>query len=342
MLLLAKQDFTLGTLIQRFFSERLVRQRNASQNTISSYRDTWKLFLKYLTSTLKCDVSKISISDVNAEAILDFLEYLEKVRNCCIRSRNQRLAAFKSFFKFAIFVDPTLLDQGERVILIPTKIYERKVLGYLTKAEIEAILNVPERDMVAGRRQYALLQFMYNTGVRASEVTKVKVSDVKILPGTSQVLINGKGSKQRIVPIWDETANILFDLISEQGDCDTPNASVFKNQVGATITRSGIRYLIDTAVKKAIPNCSSLADREISPHTFRHTTAIHLLQSGVDLNLIRMWLGHVKLDTTHQYIDSDTEMKREALMKGGIIPPSKNTKWKPTTEILDFLEGICK
>lgn len=339
---MGKSSLSLGTLIQSFFNERLVNQRNASSNTISSYRDTWRLFLKYLSETLKRDIGKITITDVTADNILGFLEYLEKDRNCCIRSRNQRLAAFKSFFKYALFADPTLMMQGERVLLIPSKIYERKVLGYLTKAEIQAILDVPKRDTVSGRRHYALLQFMYNTGARASEVTAVKVSDVRFLPGASQVLINGKGSKQRIVPIWNETADVLFDLISEQGDSNNPNAYTFKNQVGGAITRSGIRYLIDTAVEKAIPQCSSLADRNISPHTFRHTTAMHLLQSGVDLNLIRMWLGHIKLDTTHQYVDSDTDMKRAALMKGGIIPHTGNTKWKPTAEILAFLDGIGK
>lgn len=339
---MVKSSFSLGVLIQSFFNERLVRQRNASPNTISSYRDTWRLFLKYLLETLKRDIGKITITDVTAEAVLGFLEHLEKDRNCCIRSRNQRLAAFKSFFKYALFVDPALMMQGERVLLIPSKIYERKVLGYLTKAEVQAVLDVPKRDTASGRRHYALLQFMYNTGTRASEATAVKVSDVRFLPGASQVLINGKGSKQRIVPIWDETADVLLDLISEQGDSNNPHAYVFKNQVGGTITRSGIRYLIDTAVEKAIPNCNSLADRNISPHTFRHTTAMHLLQSGVDLNLIRMWLGHIKLDTTHQYIDSDTDMKREALMKGGIIHRTNNAKWKPTTEILAFLDGVGK
>ena len=339
---MAKQTFTLGALIQGFFSERLIKQRNASANTISSYRDTWRLFLKYLSDTLKRNIDKITIADVTAEAILDFLEHLEIDRDCCIRSRNQRLSAFKAFFRYTIFADPTLMVQGERVFSIPIKIYERKVLGYLTKAEIEVILDVPKRNTISGRRHYALMQFMYNTGVRASEVTTIKVSDIKIIPGASQVLVNGKGSKQRIVPIWDETANVLLDLISEHGDSSNHNDYVFKNQVGGTITRSGIRYLIDTAVEKAIPKCRSLIGRNISPHTFRHTTAMHLLQSGVDLNLIRMWLGHVKLDTTHQYIDSDTEMKRDALMKGGIIPHSNNSKWKPTAEILAFLDGIGK
>ena len=337
-----KDKFTIGALVQGFFHERLIRQMNASENTLCSYRDNLRLFLAYLSKTLYRDISKITIADVTAEAVLGFLDYCEKERNCSIRSRNQRLASLKSFFKYAVFTDPSLLMQGERIFLIPTKNYERRVLGYLTKTEVEAILNIPNRSTVAGRRHYALLQFLYNTGSRATEVTKLKVYDVKFIPGASQVLINGKGSKQRVVPIWDETADVLLELISEQNDCKTPDAYIFKNQIGETITRSGIRYIVETSVKAAEKSCKSLVGRNISPHTFRHTTAMHLLQSGVDLNLIRMWLGHVKLDTTHQYIDSDTEMKRNALMRGGIIPPSDNPKWKPTPEILAFLDSIGK
>lgn len=339
---MAKDKFTLGTLVQGFFNERLIRQMNASDNTLCSYRDNLRLFLMYLSNTLKRDISKLTIEDFTADTILGFLDYCETERSCSIRTRNQRLATFKSFFKYAVFVDPTLLLQNERITKIPTKRYERRVLGFLTKAEVETVLGSPNRKTIKGRRHYALLQFMYNTGTRATEVTLLKVSDIKILKGASQVLIHGKGSKQRIVPIWDETADVLLDLISEQGDSTNPSASVFKNQNGNTVTRNGLRYIINTYVKEATKNCPSLKERKITPHTFRHTTAMHLLQSGVDLNLIRMWLGHVKLDTTHQYIDSDTEMKRQALMKGGIVPPADSPRWKPTAEILAFLEGIGK
>ncbi|MDD4690447.1 MAG: tyrosine-type recombinase/integrase [Eubacteriales bacterium] len=339
---MAKDKFTLGALVQAYFNERLIRQMNASDNTLSSYRDNLRLFLMYLSNNLKRDISRLTIENFNADTILGFLEYCETERKCSIRTRNHRLATLKSFFKYAVFIDPTLFLQNERIMQIPNKRYERKVLGFLTKAEVEAILNTPDRKTVKGKRHYALLQFMYNTGTRATEVTLLKVSDIKIAKGASQVLINGKGSKQRIVPVWDETADILLDLISEQGDIYNPNSSVFKNQNGNTVTRNGIRYIIDTYVKETTKSCPSLKERKITPHTFRHTTAMHLLQSGVDLNLIRMWLGHVKLDTTHQYIDSDTEMKRNALMKGGIVPPVDSPKWKPTPEILAFLDSIGK
>jgi site-specific recombinase XerD len=339
---LARDKFTLGALVQTYFNDRLIRQMNASENTLSSYRDNLRLFLTYLSETQKRDISKLTIEDFNADTILGFLDHCESVRGCSIRTRNQRLATLKSFFRYAVFVDPTLFLQNERIMQIPNKRFERRVLGFLTKDEIGAILDAPNRKTAKGRRHYALLQFMYNTGARATEVTLLKVSDIKLAKGASQVLINGKGSKQRIVPIWDETVNVLLDLISEQGDSSNLEASVFKNQSRKTVTRNGIRYIIDAYVKKASKDMPSLEERKITPHTFRHTTAMHLLQSGVDLNLIRMWLGHVKLDTTHQYIDSDTQMKRDALMKGGIVPPNDSPKWKPTPEILAFLDSIGK
>lgn len=337
-----KTKSTLGVLIQSFFNERLIRQMNASENTLRSYRDNLRLFLSYISQETNRNINKITIDDVTAETILNFLDYCEETRGCSVRSRNQRLASLKSFFKHAVFTDPTLLAQGERIFLIPTKSYERKVIGYLTKEEVEAILNVPNRETMTGRRHYAILQLMYNTGARATEITKLNTFDLKINLGASQVLINGKGSKQRVVPIWNETANILLDLISEQTENINSITPIFQNQGGERITRNGIRYVVESSVKTAEKNCQSLIGRNISPHTFRHTTAMHLLQSGVDINLIRMWLGHVKMDTTHQYIESDTEMKRSALMRGGLISPTETPKWNPTPEILAFLDSIGK
>ncbi|MFV0520106.1 MAG: tyrosine-type recombinase/integrase [Lachnospirales bacterium] len=338
---LANEKYSLGALVQSFFNERLIKQMNASENTISSYRDNLRLFLIFLADSKKCNISKLTIQDFNADEILKFLNYCENQRNCSVRTRNQRLASLKSFFKYAVYIDPTLFLQNERIMQLPNKKYEHKVLGFLTKSEINSILDAPDRNTIKGRRHYAILLFMYNTGARVTEVTLVKVSDIKISKGTSQVLINGKGSKQRIVPIWDDTAKVLVDLITEQNDTFNPNASVFKNQTGQTITRNGIRYIVEHYVALALDGTKN-TNASITPHTFRHTTAMHLLQSGVDLNLIRMWLGHVKLDTTHQYLDSDVEMKREALLKGGILPANTPTKWKPTAEILDFLNTLGK
>jgi len=331
---------SLGTLVQMFFQERLIRQQNASQNTIASYRDTWRLFLVFLTEQKGYSITSFSMNDLTAEMILAFLDHLETDRKCCIRSRNQRLAALKAFFHFAVYVDPTIMGQAQRVLGLPMKRYERKAVGYLTKPEMDSILAVPNRSTISGRRVYSLLLFMYNTGARVSEITALKVTDIRILKNTAQVLIHGKGNKQRIVPLWKETAEVLKDLIDEQNDTSSLQAPVFKNARGLPISRSGITHLLHITVEKSITVCSSLNGRTVSPHIFRHTTAMHLLQSGVDMQLIRMWLGHVNLDTTHQYIEADLDMKRKALEKGGIFPGTANQKWQPTDEILTFLNGL--
>jgi len=330
-------SYSLGTLIQRYFNERLVSQLNASQHTISSYRDAWRMFLSYQTGGKR---RSITLDEFTAENLLGFLSYLETTRGCCIRSRNQRLAVFKAFAHFAIYADPSVAGQMQRILSIPSKRYEKYVLNYLEKEEMEALLSVPNRETASGRRNYALMLTLYNTGARVSEVASICAPDLTVRKGASQLLIHGKGSKQRIVPIWDETADVLIALIRQE--CSEREPELFKNARGEPITRGGIAHILKKTVTKASQTCAGLAGRKISPHTLRHTTAMHLLQSGVDMHLIRMWLGHVKLDTTHQYIEADLNMKRAALQKGGIIPPSNNPKWKPTDEILAFLEGIGK
>lgn len=303
---------SLGVLVQRFFHERLIQQRNASAHTVASYRDTWRLLLAYLTTTTGRSVTRITMADLTAETVLEFLSYLETERGVCVRSRNQRLAALKAFFHFTIFIDPSLLGQAQRVLEIPMKRWVRRVLGYLTRDEMEAVLAVPDRTTRTGRRVYALLLFMYNTGARVSEVTAVTVGDQRAPQHAPQARLHGKGGKQRIVPLWPDTANVLAGLMAEQGIQDTPEAPVFTNARGSRITRGGVAHLLRVTVSAAAETCPSLAGRLISPHTLRHTTAMHLLQSGVDLHLIRMWLGHVALDTTHQYVEADMEMKRQA------------------------------
>ena len=334
---MAEASLSLGILIQRFFNERLVTQQNASQHTIASYRDAWKLFFEFLREKQPTG-RMVALEKVCAQNVLSFLNHTEKERNCCIRTRNQRLAAFKAFAHFALYTDPSTMAQMQPILEIPRKRFETKVVGYLTKTEMEAILSVPDRNTEAGRRQYAILLFLYNTGARVSEATLIRPSDITIRKGVSQVLIHGKGSKQRSVPLWDETASILLEQASANAATGN-DRFVFVNAQNEQITRSGIAYLLTTAVSKASGNCPSLTKAKVTPHVLRHTTAMHLLQSGVDINLIRMWLGHVRLDTTHQYVEADLDMKRKALGKGGIIPATEY-KWTPTDDILSFLENL--
>jgi site-specific recombinase XerD len=337
------EKLTLGALVQRFFHERLVQQCNASAHTVASYRDTWRLLLTYLSAATGRPIAQLAMADLTAEAVLSFLDYLETERGYCVRSRNQRLAALKAFFHYAIFADPSILGQAQRVLELPLKRWMRRMLGYLTHEEMDAILAVPDRTVAAGRRIHALLLFMYNTGARVSEVTAVCVGDLRAIRHAPQVRLHGKGGKQRVVPLWSETANVLEQLVAERGVQERLDAPVFTNARGCRIARGGVTYLLHAAVQSAAEARPSLAGRTISPHTLRHTTAMHLLQSGVDLHLIRMWLGHVALDTTHQYVEADLEMKRQALAKGGITAATAaDASWQPTDELMAFLDGLCK
>lgn len=328
------KPISLGEMLESFFNKRLIQQQNVSQNTINSYRDTWRLLLRYLVSEKEIPMTRLSIDMVTAEVILDFLNHLETQRKCSINTRNQRRAAIRAFASHVILYEPKYMAQFERVLSIPAKNYEKKMLGYLTDEEMDCILSTFNRSTPDGFRNYALFMLMYNVGARVSEIISIKCKDV----GTNQILIHGKSSKDRIVPIWPETAKLLSQLmVNESLD---PDQNLFLNIKKEPLTRSGISYILATASTNATKECPTLQGRKISPHTIRHTTAMHLLQSGTDLNLIRMWLGHVHLDTTHGYIEADIKMKRKTLENSGISKPDKGYTWNPTDEVRDFLNTL--
>lgn len=328
------KPISLGEILESFFNKRLIQQQNVSQNTINSYRDTWRLLLRYLVSEKEIPMARLTIDIVTAEVILDFLNYLETQRKCSINTRNQRRAAIRAFASHVILHEPKYMAQFDRILSIPAKNYEKKILGYLTDEEMNFILSTFNRNTPAGLRNYALFMLMYNVGARVSEITSVKCKDI----GTNQILIHGKSSKERIIPIWPETAKILTQLMVKEKL--GPDQYLFLNNKKEPLTRSGISYLLGVALVNATKECSTLQDRKISPHTIRHTTAMHLLQSGTDLNLIRMWLGHVHLDTTHGYMEADIEMKRKTLENSGISKPDKGYNWNPTDEVKDFLNTL--
>jgi len=313
----AKTSANLGALLESFFDNRLVEQQNVSQNTVDSYRDTWKLFLRFLITKQNLPVHKLSLDAVTAETVLDFFTHLETERKCGIRTRNQRRAAIRAFAKHGILYEPQYLEQFQRILAIPSKRYESKVMGFLTRTEMDAILAAPDLNTPLGRRDYTLLTLMYNTGARVSETVAICCSDID---GT-QILIHGKGGKERIMPLWPETAKLIADFIADEKR--EPSQSLFLNERGKPLTRSGVTYVLEMTVESASKTCGSLTTRNISPHTIRHTTAMHLLQSGTDINTIRMWLGHVHLNTTHCYIEADLDMKRKALENGGIMKPQE-------------------
>lgn len=324
---------SLGELLAGFFGDWLIKQGGKSQDTVNSYRDAWRLFLLFLMERKGVCVSAVTLEMLTAESVLDFLEYVVEVRGCGVNTRNQRLAAIKSFSKYAILKEPATMAQFQRILMIPRMRKVERALGYLTKDEMMAMLDAPDRSTPRGRRDYALLLLMYNTGARVSEVTRFCMIDLK----RSTVMIHGKGSKDRVVPIWDETAEVIEEFARERkvDDCEP----LFAGNRDESLTRHGVSCIVRKYAQIAKESCPTIDPQKVTPHTIRHTTAMHLLQSGVDVNLIRMWLGHVHLSTTNVYIEADVEMKRRALQKGGIIK-GDGYSWTPDEATSQFLTTL--
>ena len=327
---------SFGVLLQAFFSEHLLTHKRASAHTIASYRDTFRLLLKFLSTTHRKMPSDIHVTDLDAPVILSFLDHLETGRRNSIRSRNQRLAAIRSFFRYVAFRDPESVSITARIVAIPLKRSDHRLIGYLTRQEIEAILNAPDRTAWIGRRDYALLLTFYNTGARLSELTKLKRSAAVF--GTSASLqLHGKGRKDRQVPLWPNTARVLRSWFVEIAGF--PNDIAFPSARKGMLSSDGVAYILSMTVQRAIPKCPTLATKRITPHVLRHTTAMHLLQSGVDVSVIALWLGHAKLETTHMYVEADLAMKERALEK--LAPATtKIVRFRPNDALVAFLSAL--
>lgn len=323
-------------LLQDFFQRRLVAERGASVHTIASYRDTFELLLRYAERRTGQTPSALTLEDFDAPMILDFLDHLELERGNTPRTRNLRLTAIRSFLRYASIRDPTSLAVAQRVLAIPTKRFDRPALGYLSRQEVEALLDAPDRSTWSGQRDAVLFAVLYNTGARVSEITGLRVADV-LLDRASALCLHGKGRKERVVPLWKST---VANLRSWMPHIDrSPEAPVFPNRAGKRLSRSGVEHRLRVALRKAAEQCLSLATRRISPHTLRHTTAMHLLQSGVDITVIALWLGHEDTATTHLYVEADLAMK-EAALKCVEDPAPKSVSFKAPDRLLAFLEAI--
>jgi integrase/recombinase XerD len=323
-------------LVQDFFLRRLITQRGASARTVEAYRDAFELLLGFACQRTSKAASALCMDDLDAPLILDFLDHLEAVRGNSVRTRNARLAAIHSFMRYAAIRDPASLPVTTRVLAIPAKRFDRPVLGYLSREQVTAILAAPDQNTWTGRRDAALLAVAYNTGARVSELTALRRSDVLVNRQTA-VHLHGKGRKQRVIPLWKTTAAQLrtwLGQISPESD-----APVFPNRAGQPMTRSGIRDRLDRAVAAAGQHCPSLRSQHISPHTLRHSTAMHLLQAGTDLAVIALWLGHESPATTHQYLEADLAAKQAVLSQ--LSDPSLTTKpFQPEDHLLAFLEAL--
>jgi integrase/recombinase XerD len=325
-----------AALLQRFFVERLLQQQAVSARTVAAYRDTFRLLLGYADRKLGIPPAKLTLGDFDSELVLGFLSYLESERHNSVRSRNARLAAVRGFARYIALQCPAALLIAQKILAIPMKRFDKPLLGFLTRAEVQAILAAPDITTWCGRRDRVLLKLLYNTGARVSELIGICVHDLELDVAPS-VRLHGKGRKQRTVPLWKETVVEIRHWISACGlQKDQP---LLPNRWGKPMTRSNVAERITRAVNTAMPQFPSLEGRSISPHTLRHTTAMHLLQAGVDLTVIALWLGHESPVTTHGYVEADLAMKERAL--AAIAPPgTRRTRYRPTDELLKFLQAL--
>lgn len=323
-------------LVQDFFLRRMVAQRGASARTVESYRDAFELLFGFIEQRTGKPAAVLQLADLDAPVVLDFLDHLEDSRGNSVRTRNARLAAIHSFMRYAALRDPASLPVTGRVLAIPTKRFDRPVLGYLSREQIAAILTAPDRSTWSGHRDAVMLATTYNTGARVSEITALRVRDV-LLDRQTAVHLHGKGRKQRVIPLWKNTATGLRAWL---GKIETsPETPVFPNRSGAPMSRSGVRDRLERAVTVAERDCPSLRGQHISPHTLRHSTAMHLLQAGTDLATIALWLGHSSPAVTHQYLEADLAAK-EAVLQHLDDPGPAPTRFKPGDQLLAFLQEL--
>jgi len=303
---------TLAALVTSFFTNHLAAERDASGHTVASYRDTFRLLLCHVAGQRSCPVARLTVEDFEPPRILAFLEHLEHERGNSVRTRNARLAAIRSFFAYAITRDAALSAQAQRVLAIPFKKAPGKLLGYLSKEEISAILAQPERTTPQGRRDYLALALLYDTGARVEELVTLRPADFR-LDRMPLVHITGKGRKQRIVPLLPATAKLVRDHLAETGRAAEDRERLLRNHRGQSMTRSGVTFLLEKYRHRAAADLPSLRRAGISPHTLRHTKAMHLLQAGVCPVTIKDILGHEHLKTLEVYAQADLEMKRKAI-----------------------------
>lgn len=327
----------IGPLLQEFFVRHLLTHRSVSPQTIDSYRDAFRLLLGFVAARLHIEPVALNVTDLGPDVILAFLDSLERERNNSARSRNARLAAIRSFYRWIAVSRPDLAGLATSVRALPTKRTDRRLISSLSRTEMQAILAAPDLASLHGRRDHAILLTMYNTGGRVSEITSMQCRQIEFGSRSSFVHLHGKGRKERSVPLWARTADVLRKLTREQHN--EPDTLLFTNYRGERLTRNGVDFILQKAVCRAEQACSSLSLKHVSPHVIRHSTAMHLLQSGVEISVIALWLGHEHLDTTHIYMEADLKLKEEALNRlqpAGQIAP----RFHATDKVMAFLAGL--
>jgi integrase/recombinase XerD len=330
----------LCSWVRRFLLEYLVIERNLARNTQKSYRDALQQFLPFIARAARRRIEDLRVKDVLPARVRAFLHDLVKTRGCGIATRNQRLAVIHSLARFISLHSPEYLEWAGQIRFVGPKKVARPLVGYLEKNELDALLKQPDCRTAQGRRDYAVLLFLYNTGARADEVAQVRIDDLELGVASSRdsscVLLHGKGNKLRRCPLWSRTVGELRSLIDRRA----PSQHVFLNRRGQPLTRFGIHALVERYAMRVATKLPSMAKKRVSPHTIRHTTATHLLRAGVDINTIRAWLGHVCLSTTNVYAEVDLEMKTKALVKCEIKDGKPKKHWRKNPGIMEFLRTL--
>lgn len=327
----------LARLLRGYFLQHLKVERRVSDHTVASYASTFRLLLAFCGQQRKRGAGPLELSDLDAPTVLTFLRHLETERECSALTRNARLAAVKSFFRYVAVHEPAALPIAQRVLAIPTKRFDRKLVGYLSPDEMKAVLAAPDLTTWSGRRDHTMFVTAYDTAARVSELVGMLREDVELASAHGTVKIHGKGRKERVAVLSRDATIILRRWERDLGES---TKVLFPNRSGAAMTRSGARARLLVTVRRAADRCPSLRSRRVSPHMIRHTTAMHLLQSGLNLASIALFLGHEDVQTTHGYIEADADMKRRTLAALPPLAGRRRRDTKQTDELIAFLESL--
>jgi integrase/recombinase XerD len=334
----SKYPNELALALRDFFSEFLPKVKGTSPHTIASYRDSIVLLLRFVAAQKGRSVSVLDLSDIDAQQILAFLTHLETKRGNSAATRNVRLSAFHSFFRFIATRQPDRLEHCQRILVIPFKRARQRTIEYLEYEEVQQVLSAVDQSTFDGRRDYVLLATLFNTGARVQETLDLRVCDLQ-LSKPFQVRLLGKGRKERYCPLWPQTARLLRTFCRERQLDPHSQQRVFLNHRGEPLTRFGVRYLLRKYQDRANVQSVGLRSKRLHPHSLRHSTAVALLKAGVDLSTISQWLGHASPNTTNKYATIDLDMKRDALAKVKPIRGQRPGSWR-NRSILDWLESL--
>lgn len=334
----SRKPTLLARALRDFFADHLPRLRGMSPHTVRSYRDSMLLLLRFVVARYRRRPAKLDIDDITAERVIAFLQHLEDERHNTAATRNVRLSAIHAFFRYLAGQHPDRLEHCQRVLGVPFKRTRARAIQYLEYDEIQAVLAAIDRTKRGGRRDYVLLATMFNTGARVQEILDLRPCDLQLLKPFHARLV-GKGRKERLCPLWRQTAELLAALLAESNH--DPGDTVFRNHRGQPLTRFGVRYILAKYCERAHQTAPTLEGKRLHPHSMRHSTAVHLLKSGVDLSTISHWLGHASINTTNRYATIDLEMKREAISKAAAVGhPPPDAAWRKDSSILTWLESL--